>query len=68
MNDHNQLSFSTNRIKLEQNLNEDELVACIGEITQESVSTNDKKDFLKALSLKGETDEEFSIFIFSFRA
>lgn len=67
MNDHNQLSFSTNRIKLEQNLNEDELVACIGEITQESVSTNDKKDFLKALSLKGETDEEFSIFIREFR-
>lgn len=67
MNEHNQLSLSTNRIKLEQKLNEAELVACIKEITQESIPVNDKKEFLKALSLRGETDEEFSIFIREFR-
>ena len=67
MNDNNQLSQSTNRIKLDHHLNDAELVSCIQELTQESIPIPAKEKFLKALARKGETDEEFSVFIREFR-
>ena len=67
MNDKDQLSSSTQNLKLGLNLPEEELSSCIQEITEESVSLEKKKGFLKALAHKGETYEEFSIFIREFR-
>ena len=67
MNDKDQLSSSIPNLKLGHDIPEDELSYCIEEITQEAVSFQNKKDFLKALAQKGETYEEFSIFIREFR-
>ena len=67
MNDQDQLSSSTQNLRLGLNLPEEELSSCIEEITEESVSLQKKKDFLKALAQKGETYEEFAIFIREFR-
>jgi anthranilate phosphoribosyltransferase len=66
MNDKDQLSSSAQNLKLGLNLSEEELSSCIEEITEESVSLQKKKDFLKALAQKGETYEEFAIFIREF--
>ena len=67
MNAQNQLDLSTLKLKDKKNLTVEELVSCIQEITNEKVSVESKKCFLKALSEKGETDEEFAIFIREFR-
>ncbi len=67
MNDKDQLSVSTENLKTGNDLPEDELSSCIKELTRESVSPQHKQDFLKALAQKGETYEEFSIFIREFR-
>ena len=67
MNDKDQLSVSTENLKTGHDLPEDELSSCIKELTRESVSPQHKQDFLKALAQKGETYEEFSIFIREFR-
>ena len=67
MNEHNQLTLSTNDLKQKKNLSDEDLVACIHEITNEEISVKSKKDFLKALAQKGETEEEFAVFIREFR-
>ena len=48
MNDNNQLSQSTNRIKLDHHLNDAELVSCIQELTQESIPIPAHKSALYA--------------------
>ena len=67
MNAQSQLELSTQNLKEKKNLIEGEVVDCIQEITNEIISIESKKNFLKALSEKGETDEEFAIFIREFR-
>ena len=67
MNDTSQLSASSKKLKSNQNLSQGELTDCIQEITKESVSLIDKKDFLKSLAKKGETEEEFEVFVREFR-
>ena len=67
MNAQSQLELSTQNLKEKKNLIEGEVVDCIQEITNEIISIESKKKFLKALSEKGETDEEFAIFIREFR-
>lgn len=67
MNAQSQLELSTQNLKEKKNLIEGEVVDCIQEITNEKISIESKKNFLKALSEKGETDEEFAIFIREFR-
>ena len=67
MNAQSQLELSTQNLKEKKNLIARELVDCIQEITNEIISIESKKNFLKALSEKGETDEEFAIFIREFR-
>ena len=66
MNAQSQLELSTQNLKEKKNLIARELVDCIQEITNEIISI-ESKNFLKALSEKGETDEEFAIFIREFR-
>ena len=67
MNAQSQLELSTQNLKEKKKLIEEELVDCIQEITNEKYQSRAKKNFLKALSEKGETDEEFAIFIREFR-
>ena len=67
MNDKDHLSSSIPNLKLGNDIPEEELSCCIREITQEAVSFQKKKDFLKALAQKGENYEEFSVFIREFR-
>ena len=66
MNAQSQLELDS-KSQGEENLIARELVDCIQEITNEIISIESKKNFLKALSEKGETDEEFAIFIREFR-
>ena len=67
MNDKDQLSVCTETLKMGLDLPEEELSLCIRELTRESISPLHKQNFLKALAQKGETYEEFSIFIREFR-
>ena len=67
MNDKDQLSVCTENLKMGLDLPEEELSLCIRELTRESISPMHKQNFLKALAQKGETYEEFSIFIREFR-
>ena len=67
MNNNNQLFISTNNLKQQNNLSEQEVVSCITELTKETVSAELKTEFLRALAKKGETEDELAIFIREFR-
>ena len=67
MNDNYQLSTSTQNLQQGFNLAEEELISCIQEIISESTPLNTKQDFLKALSIKGESDLELATFVREFR-
>ena len=66
MNEHNQLTLSTNDLKQKKNLSDEDLVACIHEITNEEISVKSKKDFLKALAQREKRKKNLQFLFASF--
>ena len=64
----NSLTEHTTHLESGNNLSSDQVEVAANLLTDESVPVSEKTDFLKSLARKGETDEEFSSFVSSFRS